>query len=58
MSLQLLFSPEAQNDLQEIYDWYETKRPGLGDRFIDEAETRLFQLANTPGIGSSLHFGS
>ena len=51
MPFKLVFSPEAQNDLQEIYDWYETKLPDLGERFIDEVEKRLFQLAHTPGIG-------
>ena len=52
MPFKLLFSPEAENDLQEIYDWYETALPGLGDRFIEEVENRLFKLINTPGPGS------
>jgi plasmid stabilization system protein ParE len=52
MSFQLFFSPDAQNDLQEVYDWYETKLSGLGDRFIDAVEKRLLQLANTSGIGA------
>jgi plasmid stabilization system protein ParE len=52
MYFNLLFSPEAQNDLQEIYDWYETALPGLGERFIDELEKKIFKLANTPGIGA------
>ena len=52
MSFNLLFSPEAENDLQEIYDWYETALPGLGERFIDELEKKILKLANTPGIGA------
>ena len=51
MSFNLLFSAEAENDLQEIYDWYETASPGLGERFMDELEKKIFKLANTPGIG-------
>ena len=52
MPFTLAFSPEAQNDLHEIYDWYETKLSALGERFIDEVEKRLFQLTNTPQIGT------
>ena len=51
MPFTLAFSPEAQNDLQEIYDWYKTKLSALGERFIEEVEKRLFQLTNTPGMG-------
>ena len=47
MSFKLFFSPDAKEDLQEIYDWYVTKLPDLGERFIDEVEKRLFLLAHT-----------
>jgi len=52
MAFSLVFSPEAQSDLKEIYDWYETKLSGLGERFINKAERRLVQLINKPGIGT------
>jgi plasmid stabilization system protein ParE len=32
----LLIRPEAEQDLAEARDWYEGKRVGLGDEFLDE----------------------
>lgn len=51
MTLPVVFSPDAQNDLHEIYDWYDTKLSGLGERFIEKLEERLELMANTPGLG-------
>jgi hypothetical protein len=34
MAFPIVFMPDAQNDLMEIYDWYESKSEGLGERFI------------------------
>lgn len=57
MPFKIAFSPEAQNDLHEIYDWYESKSPDLGERFIDDVEKRLFQLSHMPGIGPTKYDG-
>ena len=32
----LLVRPEAENDLAAARDWYDRKRFGLGDEFLDE----------------------
>ena len=31
----LIIRPEAQGDLLEAAEWYESHQPGLGERFID-----------------------
>ncbi|MEM9460049.1 MAG: type II toxin-antitoxin system RelE/ParE family toxin [Myxococcota bacterium] len=45
--------PEADDELLAAFDWYEARRPGLGQEFtdaVDEAVTRLAALpeASTP----------
>jgi plasmid stabilization system protein ParE len=50
MSFKIVFSPKAQNDLIEIYDWYEKKLPGLGERFINALDKRILVLTKTPNI--------
>ncbi len=52
MAFSVFFTPEAQNDLQEAYDWYESKSAGLGERFINAIDEKLSALTKTPGIGS------
>lgn len=46
--------PEAKEDLQSAYDWYEDREPGLGERLLDRVagiyerileNPRLFPLA-------------
>jgi len=34
MNLPVIFRPEAEEDVQEIYQWYESQQPGLGEEFI------------------------
>ena len=41
---------DAQNDLIEIFDWYESKSEGLGERFINSFDNRLNLLSKTPTI--------
>lgn len=40
----LSFRKEAEKDIEVIYQWYESKRDGLGEKFLDcldEAVSRL-----------------
>ena len=34
MKPQIRFRVEARLDIQEAYDWYEERSPGIGDRFL------------------------
>ncbi len=50
MAFSIILMPEAQNDLMDIYDWYEDKSEGLGERFINSLDNRLTLLSKTPTI--------
>lgn len=50
MAFSIILMPDAQNDLMEIYDWYEEKSKGLGERFINSLDNRLNLLLKTPTI--------
>ena len=52
MPFSVFFTPEAQLDLKEAYDWYESKSTGLGDRFINTTDEKLSSLTKTYAIGS------
>lgn len=34
MNLELIIRPEAEADIAEAFDWYETRVPGLGSEFV------------------------
>ena len=34
MISELIISPEAEADITEAFDWYETQVPGLGSEFL------------------------
>ena len=44
----LIIRPEAEGDLTEGFDWYEQRRSGLGDAFLEEINTRLRRIAENP----------
>jgi toxin ParE1/3/4 len=48
MSWQVLLHAEAEKDLIAARDWYDQKRPQLGDEFLDEVAIAIRQLENAP----------
>jgi len=40
----LEFGEEAKTDLQEIYDWYEIQKYGLGDEFLISLEKSFSRI--------------
>jgi hypothetical protein len=44
----LLLRPEAENDLATARDWYDRKRSGLGDEFLDEVARAMIILESHP----------
>ena len=38
----------ASYDVEEIYDWYEKKRFGLGDEFLEDLDSRLNEISRNP----------
>jgi len=35
---------EAEYDIEEVYQWYESKRKGLGDEFLTYLESALLKV--------------
>lgn len=40
--------PQAKQDLQDAYDWYEKKSAGLGKRFLTEVEIKIRSMHENP----------
>ncbi len=48
MMYQLAIEPEAEDDLDEAYRWYENQRAGLGHEFIAYVDAGLERICETP----------
>ena len=42
------YHPKLADDLSEIRNYYEAQSPGLGDRFVDEFERQILEIAALP----------
>lgn len=43
---------EAENDLHNLFEWYESQQTGLGQEFIRMFDASAAFIAQHPGIGS------
>ena len=50
----VLLLPPAAEDLQEIYDYYESCRAGLGDRMLDEFRRGVEHILERPNAWQSI----
>ena len=48
MPFELIFAPEAEQDMAEAYDWYERRRTGLGEEFFGCIEAAVETLVRKP----------
>lgn len=48
MNHQVLLKPEAEIDLREIFEWYDGKMLGLGDKFLEDFYSKINQVKNFP----------
>jgi plasmid stabilization system protein ParE len=55
MSWRVFSRPEAENDIIEIAAWYDSRRDGLGDRFVEEVLTVLDELTTNPLLHCRRH---
>jgi len=55
MSWQVVARPQAENDILEAADWYDTQRAGLGDEFIEEILTVFDALEVNPLLHCRRH---
>lgn len=48
MTSRLALSPAALDDLRAAADWYDTRRPGLGDEFVGQVELCFSRIEQRP----------
>lgn len=48
MSVALVVQPEAEADLDEAFRWYEARREGLGEEFLEEVDRAFARVAEQP----------
>ncbi|MGL4554160.1 MAG: type II toxin-antitoxin system RelE/ParE family toxin [Gemmataceae bacterium] len=50
-------TPEARNDLAGAHAWFDSRRPGGGDRFLDEVRRVLDLAEQHPGLYTEVSDG-
>ena len=48
MAYQVLILPEAEQDLEDAYNWYEEQNTGLGSEFIRVVDASLSTIQRNP----------
>lgn len=48
MKYRLIIRPEAEADIQEAFDWYERRVPGLGADFLTAIDAALNSILSNP----------
>ena len=48
MTKAIYLRPEAETDIEEAAIWYEQRKPGLGDEFLDEVVQTLSFISESP----------
>jgi plasmid stabilization system protein ParE len=48
MKYNLIIQPEAEYDIQDAFEWYESQNPGLGSEFIRAVDACLSGIARNP----------
>jgi len=48
MAVELVIVPEAQQDVEEAYCWYEERRMGLGEDFLGCLEACMQTICRMP----------
>src|SRR5258707_4655958 len=57
MSLPLIITPEAEEDLADAKSWYEGKRKGLGEQFILCVEAAFDHIGRFPAAAQEVYPG-
>jgi plasmid stabilization system protein ParE len=50
MIRRVIFTSEADDDIAEAYNWYESREPGLGEEFLRCLEARILTIQRQPEI--------
>jgi plasmid stabilization system protein ParE len=55
MVAELIFSPEAEQDIEEAYAWYEGRRAGLGEEYLSCVDACIEAIRRSPGSHATIH---
>lgn len=55
MSRAFIIRPEAEDDLAEARSWYENRRTGLGDDFLEHVETAFETIQRMPLVPTPVY---
>jgi plasmid stabilization system protein ParE len=55
MAAELIIAPEAEQDINEAYDWYEARRVGLGEEFLSRVDACIQAIRRTPEMHATVH---
>lgn len=55
MTAELVFAPAAEQDIADAYRWYEGKRSGLGEEFLNCVEACLDAIRRAPEMYAVVH---
>jgi toxin ParE1/3/4 len=55
MAAELILAPEADQDIEDAYAWYESRRPGLGEDLLTRVEAGSEAICRTPDMHPVVH---
>ena len=55
MASELIIAPEAQQDVDEAYYWYENRRLGLGEEFLGCVDACIQAIRRMPELHAKVH---
>ena len=55
MAAELIIAPEAQQDVDAAYSWYEDRRPGLGEEFLGCADACIQAIRRMHKLYAKVH---
>jgi plasmid stabilization system protein ParE len=55
MAVKLIIAPEAAEDLEDAYAWYERQRVGLGEDFLSRADACIQSTLRSPEMHRAVH---
>lgn len=50
MRIKVIFAPEVRRDIDQAYRWYEDRRRGLGEEFLDRVDASIQTVCRTPEL--------
>ena len=57
MAAELIVAPEAAQDIDDAYDWYECQRAGLGEDFLGCVDAGIEAICRTPEMHPKVYEG-